>query len=177
MRESNTGNKKGEHCILQAPFSLTWKNNHPDCPGLLPLPTSSVTASSWSTFPNPDILSRLTSCDAYCNDFGATKKWSSSEVCVRHWLIAKSLVANKRNARNCEHKKTLCSSLQRVLGLRAWRWPTLTWGNPTLPSALSRFTSEFGMGSGGSNSLWSSSNSVEFEGLRMWFHIGLDWLQ
>ena len=29
-----------------------------------------------------------------------------------------------------------------------WRCPTLTWGNPTLPSALRRFTSEFGMGSG-----------------------------
>src|SRR5690606_42000283 len=37
---------------------------------------------------------------------------------------------------------------------------TLTWGSPTLPSAMHRFTSEFGMGSGGSNALWSSSNSV-----------------
>ena len=27
-------------------------------------------------------------------------------------------------------------------------------GTPTLSSALSRFTSEFGMGSGGTNSLW-----------------------
>ena len=41
----------------------------------------------------------------------------------------------------------------------AWQWPTLTWGNPTLPSALSGFTSEFEMGSGGSRSLWSSGNS------------------
>ena len=41
----------------------------------------------------------------------------------------------------------------------AWQWPTLTWGNPTLPSAIRRFTSEFGMGSGGTNVLWSSSNS------------------
>ena len=31
----------------------------------------------------------------------------------------------------------------------AWQFPTLTWGDPTLPSALRRFTSEFGMGSGG----------------------------
>src|SRR5690606_16385167 len=30
----------------------------------------------------------------------------------------------------------------------------------TLPSAMRRFTTEFGMGSGGSNALWSSSNSV-----------------
>ena len=37
---------------------------------------------------------------------------------------------------------------------------TLTWGNPTLPSAMHRFTTEFGMGSGGSNALWSSRNSV-----------------
>ncbi len=28
---------------------------------------------------------------------------------------------------------------------KAWRCPTLTWGSPTLPSALFRFTSEFGM--------------------------------
>ena len=37
----------------------------------------------------------------------------------------------------------------------AWRCPTLTWGDPTLPSAISHFTAEFGMGSGGSNFLWS----------------------
>ena len=46
-------------------------------------------------------------------------------------------------------------------GIGAWRWPTLTWGNPTLPSAMHRFTTEFGMGSGGSNALWSSSDSAE----------------
>ncbi len=40
---------------------------------------------------------------------------------------------------------------------KAWRCPTLTWGNPTLPSALFRFTSEFGMESGGSKTLWSPS--------------------
>src|SRR5690606_35199616 len=27
----------------------------------------------------------------------------------------------------------------------AWQCPTLTWGGPTLPSALKRFTTEFGM--------------------------------
>ena len=37
----------------------------------------------------------------------------------------------------------------------AWQCPTLTWGGPTLPSAISHFTAEFGMGSGGSNFLWS----------------------
>ena len=35
----------------------------------------------------------------------------------------------------------------------AWRCPTLTWGDPTLPSALLRFTSEFGMDSGGATML------------------------
>ncbi len=35
----------------------------------------------------------------------------------------------------------------------AWQFPTLTWGDPTLPSALRRFTSEFGMGSGGPTAL------------------------
>ena len=39
----------------------------------------------------------------------------------------------------------------------AWRCPTLTWGDPTLPSALLRFTTEFGMGSGGATVLWSPS--------------------
>ena len=35
----------------------------------------------------------------------------------------------------------------------AWQFPTLAWGVPTLPSALRRFTSEFGMGSGGTTAL------------------------
>ena len=34
-------------------------------------------------------------------------------------------------------------------------------GNPTLSSALSSFTSEFGMGSGGSHSLWPPGKLVE----------------
>src|SRR5690606_5514922 len=53
----------------------------------------------------------------------------------------------------------------RFSGLGFWFWVLddallSHGGNPTLPSARSRFTAEFGMGSGGSNSLWSSSNSV-----------------
>ena len=44
--------------------------------------------------------------------------------------------------------------------MKAWRCPTLTWGGPTLPSALLRFTTEFGMGSGGSIMLWSPSKFV-----------------
>ena len=49
----------------------------------------------------------------------------------------------------------------RVFRFKAWRCPTLTWGGPTLPSALSCFTSEFGMGSGGSNSLLPPDKLVE----------------
>ncbi len=37
--------------------------------------------------------------------------------------------------------------------IKSWRCPTFTWGNPTLSSALSVFTSEFEMGSGGSRTL------------------------
>ena len=49
-----------------------------------------------------------------------------------------------------------------VLGfdLRAWQFPTFAWQTATLSSALSGFTSEFGMGSGGSRSLWSPSKQV-----------------
>ncbi len=36
---------------------------------------------------------------------------------------------------------------------QAWQCPTLAWGDPTLPSALRRFTAEFGMGSGGTTAL------------------------
>ena len=45
-------------------------------------------------------------------------------------------------------------AVRRVSLIGTWQCPTLTWGNPTLPSALIRFTSEFGMGSGGTVSLW-----------------------
>ena len=43
--------------------------------------------------------------------------------------------------------------MEMVFKLKAWWCPTLTWGDPTLPSALSVFTSEFEMESGGSHSL------------------------
>ncbi len=45
--------------------------------------------------------------------------------------------------------------------LKAWRCSTLTWGDPTLPSTLFRFTSEFGMESGGSKTLWSPSKILK----------------
>ena len=53
---------------------------------------------------------------------------------------------------------------QGLFEIRTWQCPTLTWGNPTLPSALIRFTSEFGMESGGTVSLWlpgKTGNNLE----------------
>ena len=62
---------------------------------------------------------------------------------------------NYRSAQSVLIKSVLIYSLSTLFG--AWRCPTLTWGNPTLPSALLRFTTEFGMGSGGTATLWSPS--------------------
>ncbi len=52
------------------------------------------------------------------------------------------------------------SLLAWVFKIRAWQFPTFTWQTATLSSALNGFTSEFGMGSGGSHSLWSPSKRV-----------------
>ena len=55
-------------------------------------------------------------------------------------------------------------AVRRVFLIGTWQCPTLTWGNPTLPSALIRFTSEFGMESGGTVSLWlpgKTGNNLE----------------
>ena len=52
-----------------------------------------------------------------------------------------------------DNKKTPCLRMRFLCLFDAWQFPTLTWGDPTLPSALRRFTSEFGMGSGGTTAL------------------------
>ena len=55
-------------------------------------------------------------------------------------------------------------AVRRVFLNGTWQCPTLTWGSPTLPSALIRFTSEFGMESGGTVSLWlpgKTGNNLE----------------
>jgi hypothetical protein len=54
-----------------------------------------------------------------------------------------------------------------VFELRAWQFPTFAWQTATLSSALSGFTSEFGMGSGGSRSLWSPSKLVSSQALSL----------
>ena len=54
---------------------------------------------------------------------------------------------------NILYKTKTPSHLARGSTFTTWRCPTLTWGSPTLPSAHRRFTSEFGMGSGGTTAL------------------------
>ena len=56
------------------------------------------------------------------------------------------------------HKKRPHPNQVRPFINKSWRCPTLTWGDPTLPSALSVFTSEFEKGSGGSHSLLPPEN-------------------
>ena len=56
-----------------------------------------------------------------------------------------------------------------AVGAVLFRSLTMTYshmGNATLPSALVCFTSEFGMGSGGSRPLWSSGKTVDHWGTR-----------
>ena len=55
-------------------------------------------------------------------------------------------------------KKTPCLSRRGGLGFGAWQCPTFAWGS-TLSSALGGFTSEVGMGSGGSRPPWPPGNS------------------
>ena len=45
-------------------------------------------------------------------------------------------------------------------GAYTWRRPTLTRPIVSLPLALKRFTSGFGMGPGGSTSLWSPEGNL-----------------
>ncbi len=78
------------------------------------------------------------------------------------WIRITWVIFYNPNFQNSEMQK---SPLFRVgfFKFKAWRCPTLTWGSPTLPSALFRFTSEFGMESGGSKTLWSPSKFFNSE--------------
>jgi hypothetical protein len=60
--------------------------------------------------------------------------------------------ANRAVAKRRQKQKTP-DQMAGVFMFKAWQCPTLTWGDPTLPSALSVFTSEFEMDSGGSHLL------------------------
>ena len=76
--------------------------------------------------------------------------------CGRHRpTMAMQPALARARVRNADDKKDKAPSsfdAERGFGLGPWRRPTLTWPTATLPSALSVFTSEFGMGSGGSRS-------------------------
>ena len=76
-------------------------------------------------------------------------------------LLPANLSLRSSSTRKTENKKAPVKKRQGLVYFKAWRCPTLTWGDPTLPSALSSFTSEFGMGSGGSYSLLPPGKPVE----------------
>ena len=61
--------------------------------------------------------------------------------------------SGERSPTDNRQNKKLSLSTELSALFDAWQFPTLTWGDPTLPSALRRFTSEFGMGSGGTTAL------------------------
>ena len=62
--------------------------------------------------------------------------------------------SNRLNYRSTEFFRFMTTGCHPgLLQFDAWQFPTLAWGDPTLPSALRRFTSEFGMGSGGTTAL------------------------
>ena len=66
-------------------------------------------------------------------------------------LVTCELIAWKSAATNKTNPRYLCTGGSYIY---AWQCPTFTRGNPALSSALSVFTSEFEMDSGGSHSLW-----------------------
>ena len=63
------------------------------------------------------------------------------------------------------HKKSPAINYEALI-IDAWQCPTLTWGDPTLPSAMCRFTSEFEMGSGGTNTLLPPGKLVGFKKIK-----------
>lgn len=86
---------------------------------------------------------------------------SAGRVIWNFGSMVTSILARKAGQPHCPHYASVHPFKQkrprtgrgRMKG--AWRCPTFTWGDPTLSSAMNRFTVEFGMGSGGSSSLWS----------------------
>ena len=71
-------------------------------------------------------------------------------VQIRSRRICPTLESAHRQTTD-KQKPGLSTGLSALFDAR--QFPTLTWGDPTLPSALRRFTSEFGMGSGGTTAL------------------------
>ncbi len=74
-------------------------------------------------------------------------------VCSPGKRSATGKMAARLAAKHKHKNKRPSLSTEPFVLFDAWQFPTLTWGDPTLPSALRRFTSEFGMGSGGTTAL------------------------
>ncbi len=82
-------------------------------------------------------------CQLFSERSGAIWKSASSRLfCTEAFSIT-----------DTAYKKAPCFRMRLFRLYDAWQFPTLAWGGPTLPSALRRFTSEFGMGSGGTTAL------------------------
>ena len=86
--------------------------------------------------------------------------WGLEEVAERTGLEPATPGVTGRYSNQLNYRSALVRPKSKY---KAWRCPTLTWGSPTLPSALLRFTTEFGMESGGSTMLWSPSKFVNSE--------------
>ena len=77
----------------------------------------------------------------------------SSGVLPHGWQAEFPLSPYSHVAHHQKIKNPPCLSTRDCL-FEVWRCPTLTWGDPTLPSALVCFTSGFGMEPGGAIPLW-----------------------
>ena len=88
------------------------------------------------------------------NDGGRPARYPPAVAAQRsNPLPADLSYSGERSPTDNRQNKKLSLSTELSALFDAWQFPTLTWGDPTLPSALRRFTSEFGMGSGGTTAL------------------------
>jgi hypothetical protein len=97
---------------------------------------------------------------------GANRSWGYAQT--RAGVLPEGWQAGRRAGKDLSPRsnKNPVGSRQRGCLIKAWQCPTFTWRNPTLSSALSGFTSEFGMGSGGSHSLWPPGKSFTLRHFR-----------
>ncbi len=80
-------------------------------------------------------------------------RWCGVVICLMHYAYQACTICSARRFLPRTHAKSPSVRMGFFTLFDAWQFPTLAWGDPTLPSALRRFTSEFGMGSGGTTAL------------------------